>query len=375
MRRFKKLPRRILRGVAGWIEPLKLMQNSLLDCRRHPFYSEDEGAEAEFFLARNGRGECVGRVAAIINHRFNAHSLKQGEEKTSGFFGFFDCINSRPVAAALLDTAAGWLREKGVSQMLGPASPSENYDYGILVEGYDQPHRFLLPYHPPYYAELMDGCGMTKVKDLLGLSLDMQSSDTRETLKRFFKFIESAGMITSGEINIRPVDMSRFDEEIRLVSRLFSKVLGGLWGHTPIGSRELSYSVMPLRHFIIPDTILVAERKGEPVGVVLNVPDLNEIIRKIKLRIGWLEAVELYIRSRFHRPDCMRTLVLGVAPGYEKTMVLPAIISRLAQTLFTRGIRYVDAHLVQEDNKHVVTPLLRYDFRPNRRFRIYRRDL
>lgn len=352
------------------------MHNSLLDRKRHPFYSEDEGAEAEFFLARDGQGNCVGRIAAIVNHRLNAHSQKPGDQKLSGFFGFFDCINSQPAAAALLNTAGDWLRKKGIAQMFGPASPSENYDYGILVEGYDHPHRFLLPYHPPYYAELLESCGLTKAKDLLGLSLDMKSSDTRKTLKKFFKLMDSAkSTILSGDINIRPVNMKRFDEEIRLVSRLFSRVLGGLWGHTPIGERELSYSVKPLRHFIIPDTILIAERDGVPVGVAMNVPDLNEIVGRIKLRVGWIEAAELYLRSRFQRPDCMRTLVLGVAPGYEKSLVVPAMVSQLARILFVRGIRYIDAHLVQEDNERITVPLLRYNFRPNRRFRIYRRDL
>ena len=44
----------------------------------------------------------------------------------SGFFGFFECINDQEVANALFDTAKKWLKEKGLTRMLGPANPSSN---------------------------------------------------------------------------------------------------------------------------------------------------------------------------------------------------------------------------------------------------------
>ena len=71
----------------------------------------------------------------------------------------------------------------------------------------------------------------------------------------------------------------------------------------------------------------------------------------------------------------MRTLVLGVAPGYERSLVVPALVGEFGRKLFGLGIRCVDAHLVLEDNASILTPLTRYGFKPNRRYRIYRQDL
>ena len=36
----------------------------------------------------------------------------------------------------------------GAAEMIGPASASQNYEYGILIEGHDRPHGYLLAYQP-----------------------------------------------------------------------------------------------------------------------------------------------------------------------------------------------------------------------------------
>jgi len=373
LKHFKRLDRWILKRQGGWVEPLKITQNSLLDRRRHPFYDGGRGAEAEFFLARGPDGQPVGRIAAIINHRYAAHAHQNDAPR--GMSGFFDCINSQEVARTLIKAAEDWLRRRGATQMLGPASPSETYQYGLLVEGYDQPHRFCLSYNPPYYAELLESSGLRKAKDLLGMSLDMQSPEGHEILERFLDFVDATDARGSGNITIRSPNIRNFNAEVRTIRGLFNQVLSGLWGHSPISEQELGHMFRSLRRFLLPDALLIAERAGEPVGVALAVPDLNEIIRRLKFRMSLVEPIELLFRARRWRPECMRVLVLGVGPGYERSLVVPALVGRLGRYLRDEGIRYVDAHLVLEDNNSILVPLLRYGFRRDRRYRIYRRDL
>ncbi|MHC4986323.1 MAG: hypothetical protein ACYTFO_09235, partial [Planctomycetota bacterium] len=149
LRAFERIGRHLRSQQAGWIAPLKLMERQLLDRRRHAFYEGGEGGEAEFFLARNDRGKPIGRIGAIINHRYDAKTHQPGSlGEGIGFFGFFDCVNCPGVAGALIAAAGNWLRTKGRKEMIGPASPSETYDYGLLVEGFDQPHRFLSAFQP-----------------------------------------------------------------------------------------------------------------------------------------------------------------------------------------------------------------------------------
>ena len=376
LRDFKRLPHRIRGQEPAWVPPLKLMQSSLLNRRHHPFYDGGRSAEAEFFLARGPHGKPAGRIAAIINHRYSAHARNcNGEGEASGFFGFFDCVNSPEVARSLVAAAEDWLQRRGVTEMLGPASPSQTYEYGLLTEGRDQPHRFLLAYQPAYYADLLERSGLRKAKDLLGLSVDLHRPEMKEMIDRFFDFVDAAGRRTPGDITVRSPDIRNFDAEVRTVCRLFNQVLAQLWGHCPISEEELGQLAWSLRRLAMPDALVIGEHRGEPVGLGIAVPDLNEIIRRLRLRMSLLEPIELFLRARRWRPACMRMLVLGVRPGYERSLVVPALVAQLGRNFLSRGIRHVDAHLVVEDNSLIMVPLLRYGFRPDRRYRIYRSEL
>ena len=349
-----------------------MMEGELLNRRCHPFYDGGKAAEAEFFLARDSRGRPIGRIGAIINHRYIADAEGRDDHQgRPGFFGFFDCINSPDVAGMLLAAAKDWLGQRGCTELLGPASPSETYDYGLLVEGFDQPHRFFSAFQPEYYAGLLAANGLTKAKDLLGLTLDVGDPEVIERVERLLEMAGSAEDSLPGDITVRSPDLRKFDREVRMVSRVFNEALGHLWGHCPISEGELAHTGKSLKAVAPTEALLIAEKQGEPIGVLLTVPDLNEVMARMRFRLGWLEPIELWCRTKLSRPTCVRTLVLGVKRGYERSLVVPVIVARLWRTLARRRVRYIDAHLVLEDNSSIMTPLLRYGFQPNRRYRIY----
>jgi len=376
LRTFERIGRRMRSQQPGWVAPLKLMERQVLDRRRHPFYENGRAAEAEFFIARDSTGQPVGRIGAIVNHRYDEHvRQRDGHEHAPGFFGFFDSINSPEVATALIETAKDWLRARQRPEMMGPASPSETYDYGVLVEGFDQPHRFLCAYQPQYYASLLEHAGLIKAKDLLGMTLDLHRPDVSDLVERFFSLADAARERGYGEITLRTPDIKKFDAEMKLVCKVFNEALGHLWGHCPVGEEELADIAWSLRRVAIHEALVIAEHHGQPVGVVLTIPDLNEIIDSLRLRWRWSEPLELLLRARRWQPNCVRTLVLGVAPGHERSLVVPALVGEFGRNVLSLGVRYIDAHLVLEDNASIMTPLTRYGFLPNRRYRVYRQDL
>ena len=371
-RAFRRLPCELRSQQPGWVQPLKMMEGELLNRRRHPFYDGGKGAEAEFFLARNRQGQPIGRIGAIINHRYLADAENRDDhDGRPGFFGFFDCIDSPDVAGALLRAAKDWLGRRGCTELLGPASPSETYEYGLLVEGFDHPHRFFSAFQPAYYADLLTANGLTKAKDLLGLTLDTQDPNVVERVERFLDMAGPADDRLPGDITVRSPDLRKFDREVQVISRVFNEALGHLWGHCPISGGELADMAKSLKAVAPAEALLIAEKQGEAIGAVLTVPDLNEVIDRMRFHLGWLEPIELWCRTKLSRPTCVRTLVLGVKRGYERSMVVPVIVARLWRTLVRQRVRYIDAHLVLEDNSSIMTPLLRYGFQPNRRYRIY----
>ena len=377
LREFRRLPR-LLRGAdPQWVEPLRTDQSRLLDQARHPFYVDGEGATAELFLARDRQtGRVVGRVAAIFNERYNRYRRDSTTAAPiQGFFGFFDSIDSPEVAQLLLESAAGWLQGRGAGEMLGPASPSQNYEFGLLIEGHDHPHRYLLAYQPRYYQRLLESAGLEKAKDMLSVSLDIEDPVAWAAAKRWIDRHEAVYQSKERHITVRSIDMRRLDDEVATAVRLFNQVLSRHWGHVPLSSGEMADLARGLRHVIVPDLLLFAERQGEPVGLLVAIPDMNVAIGRLKLRLRVLELLELALRARVTRPDTVRVLLCGVVGARAKWMVAPLLLTRFTVSTARLGFRFIDGGWILEDNRSMLSLVLHAGFRPDRVYRLYRRGL
>src|SRR5512138_2099827 len=94
-----------------WAPPLRQDARLLVDATKSPFY---EHATRELFVARRG-GRAVGRIAAIDDR---LHREVHGD--STGFFGFFECVDDAAVAQALLAVATDWLKARGLDVARGP---------------------------------------------------------------------------------------------------------------------------------------------------------------------------------------------------------------------------------------------------------------
>lgn len=150
-----------------WVPPLISERMAFYDKAKNPFF---EHSDAALFMARRN-GRIVGTIVAILNNRHN-----QFHHETTGFFGGFEVINDFEVARALLDTARDWLKARGMTVMRGPTTLSFNDETGLLIEGFDKPPRVLMPYNPPYYAELLERYGFQKAMDLYAWWVDTQTA-------------------------------------------------------------------------------------------------------------------------------------------------------------------------------------------------------
>ena len=81
-------------------------------------------------LAQEGEGRPVGRISAQIDRLY----LDKYQNAT-GHFGMLDAEDDPAIFCALLATAEGWLRARGMARALGPFNLSINEECGLLVNG------------------------------------------------------------------------------------------------------------------------------------------------------------------------------------------------------------------------------------------------
>ena len=321
--------------------------------RKNPIFDE---AEISFFLAFKD-GSLAGRIASIVNH---VHIRVQNEH--AGFFGFFECINDREVAASLLDTVRLRLKEKGLSVMRGPMNFSVNEECGFLIEGFDEPPMLMTPYNPPYYNELMAEYGLVKAKDLHAYVHDVKP-ELPEKIMRVAAIAEKKG------ITARQVTKDNFMQVMRDFREIYNVAWEHNWSFIPMSDRELEYSSRQLNPIVVHDLIVVAEKDGEPVGIIGMVPDFNVVLRKMKGSLNPVTIIKALYYSR-KIPD-LRMMILGIKPEYRNKGV-DAILFREGFKGVTRG-RYkrVEFSWILEDNINVIRQVEMIGSRLYKIYRIY----
>ncbi|MBQ2038294.1 MAG: N-acetyltransferase, partial [Thermoguttaceae bacterium] len=163
-KRFIKLPQKIYKNDPNWIAPLEILIREKLNRKKNPFFMHGWAQE---FLAVEGE-DVLGRILVSDDSRFNA------EHNTNvGMFGFFESVNDQNVANALLDEGARVLKEeRGRDFLFGPVEFSTNYEYALLVDGFDSPPKAMMTYNPSYYKTLFETWGLVKNRDLFSWYFD-----------------------------------------------------------------------------------------------------------------------------------------------------------------------------------------------------------
>jgi GNAT superfamily N-acetyltransferase len=323
----------IYKDNPNWVPPLKMDRKKLIDRKKNPFYSH---SDMELFLAERG-GQVVGRIGAIVNY----NHIKEHNEQI-GFFGFFESVNDQEVANLLFDKAKEYLRSKGMTAMRGPANPSVNDEYGLLVDGFNLSPVVLMTYNPSYYVPLIESYGFTKLKDLYAYKLSQETVYT-DRLVRFNELIRQKEGLT-----FRSINMKEFKQEVDKVKEIYNKAWSKNWGAVPMTDTEFDALAADLKMVLEPELILMAEVKGKPIGFGLSLPDINIPLKYNKS--GGLLTGLYHLFTKKKKIDLVRIIVLGVIPEYQRTGAAGVLFYETAVRAKKLGYKYGEASWVLEDN-------------------------
>ena len=308
LKAFIDLPFRLHSNHPLWVPPLKIERRLFLNRRMNAFFSH---GEAGYFLAwRDGR--VVGRITAQVNHSFNEY-----QKKDWGWFGFLEFEDDQEVLEALLEAAEAWLRARGKERMVGPACFAMNDESGVLIEGYDLRPMILQPWNPPYYQQRLEQAGMAKAMDLLMWNLEVTNRD-----KVMPVIWELADKVQSEHgIRVRPMRRRQLRKDMDAFAEVYNSAWSKNWDFVPYSKKDLDAYAQELQLAFDKHWFMIAEREdtGEVVGMAMTIPDLNQVLEKMKgrlLPLGWWHFLR---KGRIM--DRVRVGFLGVKPEYQHTGV------------------------------------------------------
>lgn len=364
LKAFIEATRSIYQGDPCWVQPLTLERLDHLNPKKNPFLKDIEASY--WFVLFDGRP--VGRISAQINR---AH-LERHQDAT-GHFGFIEAIDDEEVFGLLIDTAATWLRLRGMERMAGPFSLSINDETGTLVSGFDTPPQMMMPHGQPHYDRRLHEQGLVKAKDLIAYRIDAQEPFPRAASRLIERTRKTGGL------TIRPLDTSRFKEEIKLICDIFNDAWSENWGFIPFGDAEAQYLAKSIRPLVNGNNFAIAELDGEPAAMTVTLPNLNEMIADLDGRLlpfGW---AKLLWRLKVTGVKSGRMPLMGLRKRWQGTLKGTAAAMGVIETVKTyhasRGVLEGELSWVLEDNDAVQHVIAAVGAVPYKTYRVYEKAL
>ena len=233
----------------------------------------------------------------------------------------------------------------------GRASFTTNEECGLLVKNFDKP-MVMMPYNPPYYAELIEAAGFEKAMDVHCMYMDRALIEASDTLARLEKLVERASR-RSG-IAVRRFRARRKQAEFRLFRDIYNAAWVKNWGFIPMSDEELEALVADLGMLVEPDLAFFAEIAGEPAGFALSIPNFNEALHRAFPRPGVPELytlAQVFWHWKIRRSiKSVRMPLMGVKQEHRGKGVELALFLELMKALLPSRYDYLDSGWILETN-------------------------
>ena len=335
--KFIKFPDTLYKGCDQYVPALhrgqaKTLMHSaaLAHCDRKMWIVEDAG-------------KVVGRICGIINRRYNE---RYGTARAR--FGWFDVINDLEVARLLIETAASWAAERGMTEIHGPLQYNTFGRQGMLVEGFDKVAPFSCLYNYEYYVSLMEQLGFEKECDWMQyrMAADQQVPQKMQDISR--------RLMERYRLKVADFDRLKKDpESLRQFFKIYNESFDGrVHNFIPFTPAEIEEEIKEIGSQLDSRICCVLmDENDEPAAFGIATPWLSEAMKKAKgslFPFGWIHA--LRAKNNFEVLDLMLN---GAAPKWQNTGISAVFHCIMAEQFRKCGAKWAVANPQIETNNAV----------------------
>lgn len=304
-RDFLRVPEVIYRKDPNWIPPIESEIAGTFDPGINPYFQH---GDLKRWITLDAEGRLTGRIAAFVNF----DKMNDGDLQVGGI-GFFESINDRETAFLLFDTAVNWLiNTYSVDAVDGPVNFGENDKYwGLLITGFTRAS-YGMNYNPPYYRTLFEDYGfrIQYLQFTNYLSLQNPLPD---------RFRKIAGRVLSQErYTFRPFRYRERDRYIRDFVTIYNQAWASFHNFRPMDEAVVRRSLQEMRPVMVEDFIWFAYVDNKPAGLLVGVPDVNDILRYSGSKFNWLGKAKFLFYKYYKGFVSARVVIMGVIPEYQR---------------------------------------------------------
>ncbi|NLW18347.1 MAG: hypothetical protein GXY81_01475 [Candidatus Cloacimonetes bacterium] len=360
MKRFLFLPESINASRPGWVPPLYDDDKEVLNSKINPALKY---CDTEYRLAWKD-GKCVGRVAAIINHKYNEYA----SDKTCRF-GFFDAIDDFEVVKALVNFAEDWGRQRGMKKIVGPMGFTEEDPEGFIYMGFDENPTISCYQNTPIMNEYMDKLGYGKELDWFVYKMDIAKSLTPLYAKMFERYSRSK------LFNLKEFKSKReIKPYIKPVFKLMNESFDEIYGYSPLSEGDMEHLAKRFMMMVDPRFIKGVETpEKELIGFMISIPNFSPGLQKARGRLFPFGFMHILNASKTSTQ--LDSLLGAVKKEYRGRGVDILIGYSQMKTALDAGFKIVDSHHIMEHNESMRAEMERSGSVIYKKFRLYQKTL
>lgn len=338
LKKFVNFPEKLYRDNPYYVPPLVFDQMDTLDQEKG---AAQEFCDSELYLAYKD-GELAGRVAAIVNHKAN----EQWNHKEVRF-GWYDFIEDKEVAQALMDKVYEFGRKFQMESVVGPLGFTDFDPEGMLVEGYDQLSTMALIYNYPYYIDYLNEMGFGKDADWIEYIVTVPT-EMPERWPRLAAIIEQRANVHVRQLTRKIIRKEDYGHKVfRCINECYKDLYNFTVLPDHMAEKYLGFylSILDLRFLS-----MVENEKGELVAFGISMPSIVKALQKTRGKLfpfGWWPLLKaMFIKHG----EMAELLLIGVRPDYQNSGVNSLVFMDMFRKFNAMGIKRCESNAVLETN-------------------------
>ncbi len=338
LKKFVNFPEKLYRDNPYYVPPLVFDQMDTLDQEKG---AAQEFCDSELYLAYKD-GELAGRVAAIVNHKAN----EQWNHKEVRF-GWYDFIEDKEVAQALMDKVYEFGRKFQMESVVGPLGFTDFDPEGMLVEGYDQLSTMALIYNYPYYIDYLNEMGFGKDADWIEYIVTVPT-EMPERWPRLAAIIEQRANVHVRQLTRKIIRKEDYGHKVfHCINECYKDLYNFTVLPDHMAEKYLGFylSILDLRFLS-----MVENEKGELVAFGISMPSIVKALQKTRGKLfpfGWWPLLKaMFIKHG----EMAELLLIGVRPDYQNSGVNSLVFMDMFRKFNAMGIKHCESNAVLETN-------------------------
>jgi len=345
-----------------WVPPLIFDELKTLRKDKNPAF---DFCEAKYWLAYKD-DKIVGRIAGIINHRYN-----EKWNQKSVKFGWIDFIDDEQVSQKLIEVVINWAKEKGMNKIHGPLGFSDFDGEGMLIEGFDELSTFGSIYNHPYYKKHIEKLGFEKDADWIEFLVNFDPTVSGpEKVSRIADAVAERNHLHILKVN-KAKEMLPYAREIFY---LINDAYKDLFGFVELTDKQIDMYVKAYFGFIKPDYVpIILDSNNKVAAFGITMPSLSIAVQKSKGKLFPFGFIHI-LRAMKNNPN-VDLYLTAVRPELQNKGVNAMLINETNKVFVRNKIRKVETNRELEDNPKIQAQWRFFENRLHKRRRCYKKSI